>query len=129
MDLEDWILKCKENLENIKKFEPQDRIDKTMQLLYMQKSLAESLNGWGIWINFWLNTVLLKKIKVSLPKTILMLKDPELEKTFEKFKVITQDFLELDLEITKLMENRKGKKIDVEKLIPVIPEDKSGMII
>ena len=107
----EWIARRKEFLDAIKSFEfDKDRIKTTTQVAYMHNAIHESVLGEANWVNGWITIELTKNIRLK-EKNPAVLTDKELKVLHDKLKSIAIKFIELDIEITSLINKKIERSI------------------
>ena len=111
-DNTEWINRRKELMETIINFGKGDRLQIITQTIFIHNALSESIMGWGDWLNHWMGMELTKKIKL-LPKSkdFNILNDKDLWKLFEKYRDITLQYINLDIEFTNFVNKKLTKKV------------------
>ena len=123
----EWIQQRKSLIDTIQTFKKGDKQQVLTQISFIHNSMAESLIGWGQWINNWLGNELFKKINKNL-KNFQPLTDKELWTLHEKYKNVALQFILLDIEMTKFVDKKISKKI--RKFYEEDTKDKQrGMIV
>lgn len=95
-NLKQWIEKVKEYKKEIAKLETKDRLQTTASIFTLHGSIAASLNGWAQWL--------------TNPSVMNQLTKEELEETFQVFKKLAEEFLDLDFKMTSSVLKKQKKK-------------------
>jgi len=83
----DWVKDKKKQLEEAKGLKPKDRLDMVEAIALMNQHIATSCQGWAQWI--------------YNPMVINKFNEEELKSFYDRFRRITLDFLEFDIEATE----------------------------
>lgn len=96
--LEKWIKQVEENKKEIQKLRTKDRLEIVSSIAKLHTAIVASLQGWVTWLRN--------------PTVMNQLSEEELKETFEVFKKLAVDFLELDLKMSSsvLKKSSKGRK-------------------
>jgi hypothetical protein len=128
MTNDDWLIKQKTNLKNIKKFKlAEDRFLSTAQLSYMHKTLCESVTSWNDWVDGWMAIEFSKKLKVN-DEEVVTLTEEELKDIHEKYRDLAIKFIELDIAITESFTKKLNDAVKKQSAPTVKPEHK-GMVV
>jgi len=95
VSLEKWIKDCEKTLEEIKKFNPKDRLELVSSIAECNMAIKASAVGWQSWLT---SPIVMKEFSKE-----------ELEAIFNKFKELTIEFLTLDIKNSKHI-RRKAKR-------------------
>lgn len=95
--LAQWIEQVAASKEEISKMDPKDRLAIASAITQLHTALVSSLKGWAAWLG-------------NLP-TVDQLSEEELKETFEVYRKLTIEFLDLDLKMSKSMLTKQIKKI------------------
>ena len=95
---EDWATLKKKQIDKVKDLEPKDRLDMVEAIALMNQYISSSCQGWAQWI--------------FNPMVINRFKEEELKDFYGRFRKITLDFLEFDIEATEKLKPplKKGKR-------------------
>ena len=95
----EWTAKKRKQIDMVKGLEPEDRLDIVKAVALMNQCILDSCEGWAQWIY---NPMLISKFNKE-----------ELKDFYDRFRRITLDFLEFDVETTeKLKPPPKKKKME-----------------
>lgn len=94
--LAQWIEQVAASKEEIIKMDPKDRLSIAAAIIQLHAALVSSMKGWAAWLG-------------NLP-TINQLNEEELKETFEVYKKLTIEFLDLDLKMSQAMLKKQFKK-------------------
>lgn len=108
--LENWIKAIEERKKEIAKFEIKDRLSLVSSITKLHNAIAASLHGWAEWL--------------KNPPIMEHLSEKELKETFEVYKKIAIDFMDLDVKMSgivlkKQKKKRKGRKKKAQKEVYV----------
>jgi hypothetical protein len=93
--LEDWIEKTKKEKELIKTLGIKDRLELVASITKLHGSILASLQGWTSWL--------------KNPVVMNYLSEKELKETFEIFKRLALEFLDLDIKMSSSVLKKVGK--------------------
>lgn len=103
--LKKWIKDVEKKKKEIEKLETKDRLALTASITQLHNSIIASLHGWAAWLRN--------------PPVINNLSEKDLRETFEIFRKLAIQFLDLDLRMsTKVLqkqEKKPRKKLRKEK--------------
>ena len=85
--LKKWIKGVEATKRAIKRLKTEDRLQTCSGLLKIHTSIAASLHGWGAWL--------------KNPAVLDQLSEEELKESFDVFKKLAVEFLDLDLKMSK----------------------------
>jgi len=91
-----WVEQIKEYRKQIAALKTKDRLETTASISKLHVSIAASLSGWLQWL--------------KNPAIMNQLTHEELLETFKVFKKLAEEFLELDLKITRAVYRKQKKK-------------------
>lgn len=102
--LEKWIRDVEKTKKQIEKLKTKDRLQTAASIVKLHTSILASMQGWAMWL--------------KNPAVLDQLTEAELKETFETFKKLALEFMELDLKMSssvlkkrqKKRKKRKGKK-------------------
>ncbi len=77
----------KRQIDKVKDLKPKDRLDMVEAIALMNQYISSSCQGWAQWI--------------YNPMVINKFNEKELKDLFDRFKKITNDFLDFDIEATE----------------------------
>jgi len=91
-----WIEQIKEYKKQIAALKTKDRLETAASISKLHVSISASLAGWLQWL--------------KNPAIMSQLTQEELLETFETFKKLAEEFLELDLKVTRAVYRKQKKK-------------------
>ncbi|MEM2902698.1 MAG: DUF2153 family protein [Candidatus Bathyarchaeia archaeon] len=95
---EDWATMKKRQIEKVRGLQPKDRLDMVEAIALMNQYISSSCQGWAQWI--------------YNPMVINRFNEKELKDFYDRFRKITLEFLEFDVEATERLKPplEKGRK-------------------
>lgn len=94
--LEQWVKQVEANKKAIKDLDTKDRLAIAASIAKLHIAIAASLQGWAAWLRN--------------PAVMDQLTEEELKETFETFRKLAVDFLDLDLKMSSSVLKKRGKK-------------------
>ncbi len=97
---EDWVSVKKKQIDKIRGIKPKDRLDMVEAIALMNQYISSSCQGWAQW--------------VFNPMVINRFNEEQLKDFYSRFREITLEFLEFDVEATVKLKPPFKKKRKAE---------------
>ncbi len=94
--LDKWIKEVEKTREGIKTLTAEDRLKACSSIAKLHGAILGSLKGWSDWL--------------KNPTVLDQLSEEELKETFEIFRHLALEFLDLDLKMTRAVLKKQPKK-------------------
>lgn len=98
--LKQWVKDLEKTKKSIKKLTTDDRLKTCASIAKLHTAILASMQGWLAWL--------------KNPTVLDQLSEEELKETFEVFKKLALEFMDLDLKMSKSVLAKRPKKVKVK---------------